>query len=210
MIYVYQSDNKIVRRDRKFGELLQELPPDMHEKALRYQFEVDGINFILGRLLLKRGLQDLGKEDLFEHITIQANGKPILNGINFNISHSGDLVVCAFSTEGEIGIDVEMEKSVELKNFRAWFTEREWNAISEASDPLRKFFWYWIRKESIIKALGINLSHLNRVEIDPTQDFFTENKKKWYLTDLDLKPGFFGALCSEAEVHGLQFLTIEF
>jgi len=157
-------------------------------------------------LLLKRALQELGQEAQFENIIVQDNGKPVLEGVYFNISHTRDLVVCACSTEGEIGVDVEMEKPVELENFKHSFTEKEWAHILHAPDPLRKFYRYWTRKESIIKAMGITLSYMNQVELDATRDYIADKGKTWYLVDLDLPPKFFGALCSEAEIHDLRMM----
>ena len=206
MIIVYRSDIKQVRRENKLDDLLRELPANMHEKALRYKFEKDAYNYVSGRLLLKRGLQELGKEAQLGHIMIQENGKPMLEGIYFNISHTHDLVVCALSSDGEIGVDVEMQKPVKLENFKHSFTEKEWAQIINSADPLGKFYCYWTRKESIIKAMGITLSYMNRVELDATRDYIVDKGKTWYLIDLDLPPGFFGALCSEAEIRDLQMM----
>ena len=120
-----------------------------------------------------------------------------MKDVYFNISHSENLVVCALSIKGAIGIDLEKEKPVNLENFKPWFTVKEWTDISKAPSPIRRFYWYWTRKESIIKALGVNLSYLHQIELDASQELFTDKGKKWYLYDLDLGAGFFGALCSE-------------
>ena len=120
-----------------------------------------------------------------------------MEDIYFNISHSENLVVCALSKTGAIGIDVEKEKPVNLEDFKPWFTVKEWTDMSKSPSPIQQFFWYWTRKESIIKALGVNLSYLNQIELDATQKLFIDKGKKWYLNDLDFGTGFFGALCSE-------------
>lgn len=206
MMIVYRSDTKQVRREKKLEDLLQELPDSMHEKALRYKFEKDAYNFVAGRLLLKKALQELGREAQFGHISLQDNGKPVLEGVYFNISHTQDLVVCALSTEGEIGVDVEMVKPVTLENFKHAFTENEWAQIVNAPDPIRKFYWYWTRKESIIKAMGITLSYMNQVELDASLDYVVALGKTWHLVDLDLSQKFFGSLCSEAEIDDLRMM----
>ncbi|HHH50205.1 MAG TPA: hypothetical protein ENK52_04420, partial [Saprospiraceae bacterium] len=43
-------------------ELLKKLPESMHEKALRFRFDRDAYNYVLGRLLLKKGLKQFGLE----------------------------------------------------------------------------------------------------------------------------------------------------
>ena len=201
MIYLYHADSEQLKNKHELFSLLKELPKNMHERALRYHFKQDANNYVLGRLLLKRGLVAIGLGNKFQNISFQEDGKPIIEGIHFNISHSGSLVVCAISTEGIIGIDVEKEKQVNLEDFKSWFTNTEWFDINNASKPIQKFYWYWTRKESVIKALGVKLSYLHKIELDASQDFIIENTKKWYLKDLDFGPGFFGALCAEKEIH---------
>lgn len=210
MIYIYQAESETLQDKKDLQYLLRELPENMHERALRYRFKQDAYNYVLGRLLLKRGLIAIGLGSKFQNISIQEDGKPTIEGIHFNISHSHNLVVCAISTDGIIGIDVEKEKQVNLEDFKSWFTKTEWTDINNAGHPIKKFYWYWTRKESVIKALGVKLSYLHKIELDARQDFFIENGKKWYLRDLDFGSGFFGSLCSEIEIESVQFQTLKF
>ncbi len=197
MIYIYKANSNRILQEKEFENLLKELPKEMHERARRYRFAQDARNFLFGRLLLKKGLEELGMGNQLGRITYQKNGKPLLEDVYFNISHSKNLVVCALSTKGTIGIDVEKEEPKPLENFKPWFTAKEWIDINKAPSSIRQFYWYWTRKESIIKAIGINLSALNQIELDPSQDFFIDQGKKWYLNNLDFGDDFFGALCSE-------------
>lgn len=205
---IYQADSKQYQAKESLEKLLEKLPLNMHEKALRYKFKEDAYDFVVGRLLLKKGLEELGMGDQLQNITYQKSEKPYLKDVFFNISHSGNLVVCALSTEGMIGIDIEKIKEVKLDDFDAWFSKKEWTEINNASSPLQKFYWYWTRKESIIKALGVTLSYLHKIEVDATKDHFIENGKKWYLKDLDFGSGYCGALCSEVEIADLNQQTI--
>ncbi len=208
MLIIYQADSKQIQDKKSLKKLFEELPVNLHKRALRYKFKKDAYNFVVGRLLLKRGLEELGKVDQFEHIAYQKSGKPYLKDVFFNISHSGNLVICVLSTKGFVGIDIEKTREVKLNDFEAWFTKKEWLEINNTPSPLQKFYWYWTRKESIIKALGVNLSYLNKIEIDATKDYFIENGKKWYLKDLDFGSGYFGALCSEVVIEGINQYTI--
>lgn len=199
MIYIYQSDSERVREKMPLQGLLDSLPNHLHARALRYKVERDRYNFALGRVLLKQGLEQLGLGDQLDMVSYQDRGKPIHPNVFFNISHSANLVTCALSTKGALGIDVEHVTSVKLEDFRRWITASEWADINEASIPLRRFYWYWTRKESIIKALGVGLSYLHQIALDATQDVFVENGKQWYLRDLDFGREFYGALCSETD-----------
>lgn len=204
MIYICQANSADYRKKYKLDQLLNLLPFSLHGRAKRYEFEVDAFNFVLGRLLLKEGLDQLGLVTNLESITYGENGKPFLKKAYFNISHSEDRVICALSTEGEIGIDIEKERTLELKSFLYWFSLEEWTNIQYSDSPLKTFFWYWTRKESILKALGIELSHLHKIEINPTNDFFFYNQEKWHLQDLNLGKGYFGAICSEEEIGTIK------
>ena len=93
-------------------------------------------------------------------MSFKKNGKPVLPGIHFNISHSDHQVICAFSKEGLLGVDLEKINPINFENFTSMFSSQEWAAIKSANDPLWAFYWFWTRKESIIKVLGRKLSYL--------------------------------------------------
>jgi 4'-phosphopantetheinyl transferase len=97
-----------------------------------------------------------------------AFGKPSLaaNGcgekIEFNVSHSENLMVVAVSSIGCVGIDVEY-----LGGNAAWervvpsaFTEREIAAVSSLPLPEQSAGYYqcWVLKEAYVKATGLGLT----------------------------------------------------
>lgn len=204
MVTIYQADSESFQNKKDLRDLIEKLPNSMQKRALRYKFEKDAYNFAMGRLLLKKGLVAHGLGNQFENIEYQKSGKPFLKDVFFNISHTENLVVCAITTDGEIGIDVEKVKQITLDDFKTWFTSKEWAIIYNAPSPIKTFYWFWTRKESIIKALGVNLSDLHKIELDASKNHFIKNGKKRWLKDLDFGPGYFGALCSEIEVKEIR------
>lgn len=208
MIFLYKTDSASVTENSSLEELLNNLPKKMHERAYRYKFSRDAFNYAVGRHLLKKGLEDMGKIHLLDEIRFHENGKPFLEDVHFNISHSDNLVVCAFSTQGPVGVDVEKEKALVLDDFKPWFSKKEWEDISSAENPLHRFNWYWTRKESIIKAMGVTLSQLHMIEIDASQNYFFDKGKKWYLKDLELDKSMFGAICSAHQLNELKQIEI--
>jgi 4'-phosphopantetheinyl transferase len=186
---IYHANTKAIMANESLSDLLKALPEECRERALRYRFERDSYNFVAGRLLLQKGLQELGLSSDLSQLTYQQNGKPQLPGLHFNISHSDHLVVCVLSTDGEVGIDVELQGQIELGNFIDYFTELEWNDITHASDSIKRFYFYWTRKEAVIKALGVSLSWLHQIELDATGERFVANGREWVLEEVELDWG---------------------
>jgi 4'-phosphopantetheinyl transferase len=90
----------------------------------------------------------------------QKKGKPFSlddQGLHFNLSNSGKLVVIAFSRDSELGIDIEklrplpdLDEMIETN-----FTSREIKFINtKPEERLRRFFRFWTVKESYLKAIG--------------------------------------------------------
>ena len=86
--------------------------------------------------------------------------KPFLKGdkIRFNISHSGNLAICALSGNTDVGIDIEFMKDIEIDDFKMQMTDREWKQIYHAELKKVAFYNYWTKKEAVIKADGMGLS----------------------------------------------------
>lgn len=204
MLKIYHADTNFFRENFSLDQLIKTFPSSFQQRAFRYRFPVDAYNFAIGRLMMQHGIQKLDANPSWENITFQKNGKPLHPEIHFNISHSANQVVGVFSDQGVVGIDIEVMKDINLKDFNSFFTPKEWKDIYSIKNPLKKFYWYWTRKESIIKALGVTLNFLHQIEIDATQDFFLHEGKKWYLSDVDFGKNIFGALCSEKPLNNLS------
>ena len=93
------------------------------------------------------------------------NGKPFaVNAqINFNVSHSGNIVVCAVA-DREIGIDIEKIRNVNPKTVQRFATENEIELIKKVPDG---FFKIWTLKEAYFKCIGTGLgSDIKNVSFD--------------------------------------------
>ncbi|NFA43456.1 4'-phosphopantetheinyl transferase superfamily protein [Clostridium botulinum] len=102
-------------------------------------------------------------------------GKPYLREhpqFNFNISHSGDFIICAVDNK-PIGIDIEEKKNIDYKKIaRKFFTVSEFSYIvnQNLDFQLSKFYEIWTLKESYIKCCGKGLSiPLNSFSVDIDQ-----------------------------------------
>lgn len=194
---VYFEDINVFEKEGVFEVALSELPDDQQERALRYRSEIDRKCFVLGRMLLKKGLKKFDLQADLNDLGYQKSGKPFLSSVCFSISHSKGKVICVVSDEGEIGVDIEVDRPLELNHFEAFFKKEEWLDILGAEEPKKRFYWYWTRKEAVIKATGKTLTFLHTICLDAKGDLVVVDEVKWRLETLDLGDDLFGALCLE-------------
>lgn len=86
---------------------------------------------------------------------IGENGKPYTKGldVHFNISHSGDMAVCAVSDK-EIGIDIEKIREINPRTAEKFACETEKEYINSHKNG---FFEIWTLKEAFFKCIGTGL-----------------------------------------------------
>ncbi len=128
-------------------------------RANRYRFDDDRRRSIIARSATRRLLgRYLDADPRALAIVEEEHGKPALlhREMEFNASHSGDLVALAFAKETAVGIDVERRRQLHdvLALARRYFSEEELAIVSSASDPDDAFFAIWTAKEAIVKASG--------------------------------------------------------
>ena len=86
------------------------------------------------------------------------NGKPTINELSFSISHSKNVLVQAFTKQGEIGIDVEYinSKRKYLAVAKRYFHPDEYQYLQslDKSTAISCFYNLWTAKEAVCKAKG--------------------------------------------------------
>jgi 4'-phosphopantetheinyl transferase len=128
-------------------------------RADRYRFPDDRRRSIIARAATRRFLaRYLGSDPATLIIDEEEFGKPVLPGraIEFNASHSGDLVALAFSRQTAVGVDVEDRRPLTdtLALARRYFSAAEVAIVERAADAEDAFFAIWTAKEAIVKASG--------------------------------------------------------
>lgn len=91
---------------------------------------------------------------------IKEHGKPMLPkelGLFFNLSHSGDYVLCAVSDK-ETGADIQRHEKYEDRLAERFFHPEELAYLRETEDRKQRFYDLWCLKESCIKCTGRGLS----------------------------------------------------
>ena len=131
--------------------------------------------------------------------------------LQFNLSHSGDWALCAVTTTGEVGVDIERVRRRSqvhrLKIAQRFFSAHEYRAINSVSPAAidSAFFSGWTRKEAYIKARGDGITagldtfgvSLGAEAALVHSDEGQAELARWRLQALDPAPGYVAALCAE-------------
>ena len=203
MVFILHAKVEKQLEEAQFEAFLKRLPADIRQRIRRYRRWQDAHACLMGKLLLIEGLNRLGLDGaaLIHELQYTAHGRPYLPGpIDFNISHSGEYVVCALSIHYRLGIDIEKIQPIHLPDFRGQMTDMEWDTVSKADDPLQAFYYYWTRKEAAIKAHGHGLSlPLKEVVIGEGQ--VVMEGKGWPLYEVELAGGYVCHLVADGRVE---------
>lgn len=153
MVYVYMTDAKNLPDPKEFPESMKTLPEERKEKILSCRIP-DGRKERLGAALL---LQELLKRFGYtiDDIKVSESGKPEIDGIFFNLSHSHGLAACAVS-DAEVGCDIEKIGTIREGAARKICTDCEWNYLEQFSEEKKgaEFYRLWTMKESYVKMTG--------------------------------------------------------
>ncbi|PFY18315.1 4-phosphopantetheinyl transferase [Bacillus toyonensis] len=160
-IYIVKIPAKI--ENKFFQQLLQCVSNEKRKKIQSFRRMEDAYRALIADLLV-RNLIIRKYNVLNEEIEFQNNfyGKPYLQGFSkfeFNISHSGEWVVCAVD-KFSIGVDIEMIKPIEFDIAKCFFTEEEYDDLLTVDSLKRLDYFYdlWTIKESYVKAIGKGLT----------------------------------------------------
>jgi len=212
----------VVTRPRLTPEAVRAASPLLsaaeRRRASRFAFDCDRRRFVLARAQLRRLLAArLATRPEAVELVYGVHGKPALappfvtSDLRFNLSHSNDLVVYAFSRRCEIGIDVEAVRAmrdaddIAARFFSGW-ENRAYRSLHSRDKPLG-FFHCWTRKEAFVKALGDGLSYpLDRFDVslapgEPARLRRLErapgDERRWHMDSFSPAPGFVGAIVTE-------------
>lgn len=157
ILYSYISEDN---HDYLIKNYLNGFPEDFQEKIVSFKRWQDAQLSLLGRLLLNYGLQKKDKNYKNKTLSYTSYDKPFFDGnmTKFNISHSGEIVVCVISEANDVGIDVEIINEINIQDFEAQMTKTEWNNLMIIENKKAAFFDFWTQKEAAIKANGKGLS----------------------------------------------------
>jgi 4'-phosphopantetheinyl transferase len=174
------------------------LPSFMQQEIMRFKLLNDQRLMLMGRLIVHKFFLESGFHwGLFNRAE---NGKPYVSGMQcFNISHSGSIVIVAFS-EFDIGIDIEFKKrEMDFNSIIDYMHPCERAEFLCCSDRTDTFFKIWTRKEAFLKAKGNGIvDGLN--EYNCLENIVNDGAFDWEITELNILDDYSIALCQKAPI----------
>ena len=157
MVHVYIANVRDLPDPKEYPGIMGGLSEERKKKILRYRRDMDrkqslGAGLLLYHVLKEHGF-DAGKMSYGPH------GKPEINGIYFNLSHSYDYVMCAVS-DRIVGCDIEKTEKIRENIAEHFFTENEVRYLNTFEEKARldEFYRMWTLKESYMKMTGEGMS----------------------------------------------------
>ncbi len=151
-----------------------------------------------------------------QHIQTTKFGKPVLSANDkqhFNISHSGEWVVCVVDDQ-PVGIDIEQQVNFGEIELDSLFTAQEMEYLQNGkqSSLRQRFYRLWTLKESYLKALGTGLYQSmqsftvtvldnNRAQLSIVGHL----QKDWYFYSFELDATHVCSICTRQPICAEQF-----
>lgn len=202
-VYAIRIDEAV--DDESYRRLLSFVSDEKYSRISRFHFIQDAKRTLYGDVLIRyiacQKKQVTNKELVF---TQNKYGKPFLRNLNsfhYNISHSGNWVVCAVSNK-QVGIDIEEMKPIDIDIAKRFFSDSEYkDLILNHKDQISYFYDLWTLKESYIKYRGKGLSiHLDSFNFTITKgDIILTPRLNYplYFKQVEFQSGYKLSICSE-------------
>jgi 4'-phosphopantetheinyl transferase len=154
------------------------------QRLIHYQGRV---NSLAGLRLLRLCAQDEGiKNFKLSDVQYPETGKPFWKNnkdyYEFNISHSGNLIVIAASATLKVGVDAEQIRLLKRLSFKRIMSADE---LADIEQTPALFFDLWSKKEAVVKAADtIGLARMSDVSLK--QNMAVLDEEQWFLKSINL------------------------
>lgn len=196
------------------------LSPDECERADRFHFPIHRQRFIAARYALRQLLSfylPTPPQDII--FAYHQHEKPYIsspnpNALQFNLAHSHDIAVYAFTLQHAVGIDIEkIQDSYDIDLAKRFFSPQENIALQQLTpeESIIAFYRLWARKEAIIKAIGKGLVlplHSFTVSADDSIETIALEGDNWSLLPLSFESDYQAALASNQVIKKVSYWKI--
>lgn len=162
--------------DAEYNKWYSLMSEDKQHRVERFRFLDDKKRTVVGEMLARKAIAEwCGVAPESIDFFIKEHGKPYAKdlGVEFNISHSGDMVVCAVDNN-PIGIDIEQIRPIDLTVAKRICTDEELLYLfghmpteqdftyTTDTEILTRFFELWTAKEAYGKCMGCGIINLRK------------------------------------------------
>jgi len=192
--------------------------------ANRFKFTEIRDRYIINHGILRQLLAERVNESAANlQIDTTEFGKPFLPDhpeVSFNMSHSGDILAIAISSQCQLGIDVECYKARNTWEglVKKCFAPEEadyWYCLDNAQRS-HAFYQFWVKKEAFVKAVGKGITlGLNQCVVNPdnSSTFLRVPElgglaDQWQIYSLDLAESEFAAVVCDRKNAKLRLLEL--
>ncbi|MFC1569193.1 4'-phosphopantetheinyl transferase family protein [bacterium] len=207
MMIIYTLKCPETMDEDRFQSLLQLTSPEKQEKILRYRKPENAYQVLWADLLIRALMMEC--TGLANHKIVFGKNrfnKPFLQtdpSIHFNLSHSGEWILCAVDTQ-PVGVDIEKIEPIQSGLIPLALSSHETETYNALSSQERSGYFYsiWTAKESYLKTIGTGLDCLpntlsvqfdqSNLRISSTKD----NLNKGYGRKVTISTGYKAVVCS--------------
>lgn len=181
MQVLYKYISPLLTLSLDWTSYLKELPKIEKQRILRLRQKSDRVLAAEGIKLLQSMSGDITDFKRTEY------GKPFFENQHsyFNISHAGNVVICAYSVTQHIGIDIERKEALNIEDFHLMMRTEEIDNTKNLDD----FYRLWTQKEALIKAIGKGFS-LDVKSLEIKENYCIYAGTKWSLKELKIHPAY--------------------
>lgn len=192
------------------------LSEDERARRERLRFARDQRRFLVTRALVRTVLSRYAAVRPGDWVfSAGPRGRPVISApwcaaLEFNISHSSDLVMLGVTCGRALGIDAESieARAADIDRLDRYFAPEESAALLSLppANRRRRFFELWTLKESYIKARGQGLAialDAFRFELTGERGLtlhmrpeLGDSPEGWRLWQLELRSGYLAAVCA--------------
>jgi 4'-phosphopantetheinyl transferase len=203
--------------------LFQVLDSNEQSSANTFLKEADKHRYIAAHGVLRIFLNEMLGEKGYT-IAKNAYGKPYVPqaSIQFNLSHSGNMILLAFTNNIPIGVDVEQMRDIDNLDLivKEYLHPNEVKELSacQLHESDQAFFSCWSKKEAVSKALGLGLSFpLNAFSVSSVPllgnwclNLPLKHPQSWTLLAFKPSDGYFAAIAAPKSGLMVRFHTVDF
>ncbi len=190
ILYYKVSQERIssAKLSEQIADWIDELPVQKQQQVKKIRQQNDQVLSLAGLQLLKLGMAEFSNIPFsLSQLEFPKHAKPFIdNDIDFNISHSGNIVCCVISDSVKVGIDVELQRDVKLATLKKFLTEMPGSGnSSDAENNKRDFFNLWTKNEAIIKAANFgSIYNMHDIQHDSHGGHYQNHFWFSYLIDI--------------------------